>query len=187
MISIIAVGLHIILGFIFFYCMSLNNPNLRYINRTLATTMLTFAAISVAMHAVYGGYDVGHKKNKPVISALISGVAVTDVVSYVQLEIMNVNENYNDHLILFGSDLLYLLLAYFVQVLVIILFVRFGNQLYFFFTPPQSCLLIIGSPSQEESLRARSGRRPAPTCARRSNSTACSGVWTTLSSMTFPN
>ena len=51
-----------------------------------------------------------------------------------------------------------LLLAYFVQVLVIILFVRFGNQLYFFFTPPQSCLLIIGSPSQEESLRAKIGQ-----------------------------
>ncbi len=155
MISIIAVGLHIILGFIFFYCMSLNNPYLRYINRTLATTMLTFAAISVAMHAVYGGYDVGHKKNKPVISALISGVAVTDVVTYVQLEIMNVNENYNDHLILFGSDLLFLLLCYFVQVLVIILFVRFGNQLYFFFTPPRGCLLILGSPDQEQSLRAK--------------------------------
>lgn len=158
MISIIAFVLHIILGVIFFYCMSLNNPYLRYVNRTLATTMLTFAAISIAMHAVYGGYDVGHKKNRPVISALISGVAVTDVVSYVQLEIMNVNVNYNDHLILFGSDLLFLLLCYFVQVLVIILFVRFGNQLYFFFTPPKSCLLILGDPEQESSLRAKIGQ-----------------------------
>ena len=158
MVSIIGLVLYIILGIVFFYCMSLNNPYLRYINRTLATMLLTYAAISIAMHAVYGGYDVGHKKNKPVISALISGIAVTDMVTYVQLEIMNVNENYNDHLILFGSDLLYLLLAYFVQVLVIILFVRFGNQLYFLFTPPQSCLLIIGSPSQEESLRSKIGQ-----------------------------
>ena len=158
MVSIIGLVLYIILGVVFFYCMSLNNPYLRYINRTLATMLLTFAAMSIAMHAVYGGFDVGHKKNKPVISALISSIAVTDMITYVQLEIMNVNENYNDHLILFGSDLLYLLLAYFVQVLVIILFVRFGNQLYFFFTPPQSCLLIIGSPSQEESLRAKIGQ-----------------------------
>ena len=158
MVSIIGLVLYIILGVVFFYCMSLNNPYLRYVNRTLATMLLTFAAMSIAMHAVYGGFDVGHKKNKPVISALISSIAVTDMITYVQLEIMNVNENYNDHLILFGSDLLYLLLAYFVQVLVIILFVRFGNQLYFFFTPPQSCLLIIGSPSQEESLRAKIGQ-----------------------------
>ena len=158
MISIVAVVLYFILGVIFFYCMSLNNIFLRYINRTLATTMLTFAAMSVAMHAVYGGFDVGHKKNKPVISAMISGIFVTDLISYVQLEIMNVNENYNDHLILFGSDILFLLLAFFVQVLVIILFVRFGNQLYFHFTPPQACLLILGSPSQENDLRVKIGQ-----------------------------
>ena len=155
LIGALSVALYIILGITFFYCLSLTNPFLRYINRTLATTLLTFAAMSIAMHAVYGGYDVGQKKNKPVISAMISGIAVTDLVTYVQLEIMNVNENYNSRLILFGTDLLYLLLCYVIQVAVIILFVRFGNQLYFHFTPPQSCLLILGSPDQEQSLRSK--------------------------------
>lgn len=158
LIGVMSVMLYIILGLAFFYCLSLNNIFLRYINRTLATTLLTFAAIAVAMHAVYGGFDVGRKKSKPVISAMISGIAITDLVTYVQLEIMNVNENYNDHLILFGPDLLCLLLCYVIQVLVIILFVRIGNQLYFHFTPPRSCLLILGSPSQEEALRAKIGR-----------------------------
>ena len=155
LIGAMSVMLYIILGFAFFYCLSLNNIFLRYINRTLATTMLTFVAMSIAMHAVYGGFDVGRKKNKPVISAMISGIAVTDLITYIQLEIMNVNENYNDRLILFGPDLLCLLLCYIIQVLVIILFVRFGNQLYFHFTPPRSCLLILGSPSQEEYLRSK--------------------------------
>ena len=155
LIGAMSVMLYIILGFAFFYCLSLNNIFLRYVNRTLATTMLTFVAMSIAMHAVYGGFDVGRKKNKPVISAMISGIAVTDLITYIQLEIMNVNENYNDQLILFGPDLLCLLLCYIIQVLVIILFVRFGNQLYFHFTPPRSCLLILGSPSQEEYLRSK--------------------------------
>lgn len=155
LIGAMSVMLYIILGFAFFYCLSLNNIFLRYVNRTLATTMLTFVAMSIAMHAVYGGFDVGRKKNKPVISAMISGIAVTDLITYIQLEIMNVNENYNDRLILFGPDLLCLLLCYIIQVLVIILFVRFGNQLYFHFTPPRSCLLILGSPSQEEYLRSK--------------------------------
>ena len=158
LIGVMSVMLYIILGLAFFFCLSLNNIFLRYINRTLATTLLTFAAMAVAMHAVYGGFDVGRKKSKPVISAMISGIAITDLVTYVQLEIMNVNENYNDHLILFGPDLLCLLLCYVIQVLVIILFVRIGNQLYFHFTPPRSCLLILGSPSQEEALRAKIGR-----------------------------
>ena len=150
--------LYILLGFVFFYCLSLNNPFLVRISRTLATTLLTFTAMTVAMHAVYGGYDVGHKKNKPVISALISAVAITDLVSYVQMEIMNVNENNRAHLTLFGTDLLFLLLCYVIQVLLIILFVRLGNQLYFHFTPPLSCLLILGDPEQEESLRSKIGQ-----------------------------
>ena len=155
LIGAISLLLYILLGFIFFWCLSLNNIFLRYINRTLATSLLTFTAMAIAMHAVYGGFDVGRKKSKPVISAMISGIAVTDLVTYVQLEIMNVNENYNDHLVLFGSDLLCLLLCYVIQVIVIIIFVRFGNQFYFHFTPPRSCLLILGSPSQEEALRSK--------------------------------
>ena len=158
LIGIMSVMLYIILAAAFFFCMSINNIFLRYINRTLATTLLTFTAMAIAMHAVYGGFDVGRKKSKPVISAMISGIAITDLVTYVQLEIMNVNENYNDHLVLFGPDLLCLLLCYVIQVFVIIVFVRIGNQLYFHFTPPRSCLLILGSPSQEESLRAKIGR-----------------------------
>jgi len=155
LIGLMSVVLYIILGYAFFYCMSLSNYFLRYINRTLATTLLTFAAMSIAMHTVYGGFEVGRKKNKPVISAMISGIAITDLVTYVQLEIMNVNPNNNPHLILFGTDLLYLLMCYVIQVVVIILFVRFGNQLYFHFTPPRSVLLILGSPSQEAALRSK--------------------------------
>ena len=158
LIGAMSVALYVLLGVTFFSCMSVNNVYLRNINRTLATTLLTFAAMSVAMHAVYGGFDVGRKKSKPVISAMISGIAVTDLVTYLQLQIMNVNDNYNDHLVLFGADLLWLLVCYIIQVLIIILFVRIGNQLYFHFTPPRSCLLILGSPSQEESLRAKIGR-----------------------------
>ena len=80
LIGIMSVMLYIILGFAFFFCLSLNNIFLRYINRTLATTLLTFAAMAIAMHAVYGGFDVGRKKSKPVISAMISGIAITDLV-----------------------------------------------------------------------------------------------------------
>ena len=158
LIGAMAVLLYALLGIAFFYLMSLTNPYLLNKSRTLATTLLTFGAMSIAMHAVYGGYDVGQKKNKPVISALISGIAITDLVTYVQFEIMNVNDNYNKTLILFGPDLLYLLACFVIQILVIILFVRMGNQLYFHFTPPQSVLLILGDPEQEEGLRAKIGQ-----------------------------
>jgi exopolysaccharide biosynthesis polyprenyl glycosylphosphotransferase len=71
---------------------------------------------------------------------------------------MNVNENYNERLMLFGPDLPCLLLCIVLQILIIILFVRVGNQVYFNFTPPRSCLVILGSPSQEADMRAKIGR-----------------------------
>ena len=150
-----ALCLYLLLGFSFFWFMSIHNEFLRVINRTLATTILTFCAMYFAMHAVYGGFDVGRKKSKPVISAMIAGTMFTDVITYLQLQIMNVNENKNSRLILFGEDFPMLLLCMLVQVCVIILFVRFGNQLYFTFHPPRSCLLILGSASQEAEIRRK--------------------------------
>jgi len=158
LIGVMSIILYILLGLSFFFCMSINNIFLRYINRTLATTLLTFTAMTVAMHAVYGGFQVGRKKNKPVISAMISGIAITDLVTYLQLQIMNVNDNYNEHLVIFGPDFLCLLLCLFIQILIIIIFVRIGNQLYFRLTPPRGCLLVLGSPSQEDALRSKINR-----------------------------
>ncbi len=155
MVGLLSFVLYALLGISFFACLSINNVFLLHVNRTLATTLLTFTAMSIAMHAVYGGYEVGRKKNKPVISAMISSIAITDIITYLQLEIMNVNDDYNQHLILFGPDLLCLLLCFIIQIIAIILFVRIGNQLYFYFTPPRSCLLILGSPSQEAALRSK--------------------------------
>lgn len=153
LIGLMAVSLYICLGASFFICLSINNFFLRVINRTLATTLLTYFAMTCAMHAVYGGYDVGRKKSKPVISAMIAGTVITDFVTYLQLEIMNVNEHNNATLRLFGTDLLLLMLCIVIQVIIIILFVRFGNQLYFHFHPPRSCLIILGSAFQEQEIR----------------------------------
>ena len=55
------------LGLLFFGLMSINNWPLRAPSRTLGTTLLTYAAMSAAMHAVYGGYAVGKRKSMPFI------------------------------------------------------------------------------------------------------------------------
>ncbi len=158
LVGIMAFCLYFLIGLAFFLFMSINNFFLRFINRTLASTLLTFFAMTFAMHAVYGGFDVGRKKSRPVISAMIAGTVFTDLVTYLQLQIMNVNENNNSRLILFSSDLLWLLVCMVVQFLLIILFVRVGNQLFFRFNPPRSCLIILGSASQEKEIREKIGR-----------------------------
>ena len=68
---------------------------------------------------------------------------------------MNVNENNNARLTLFGTDFWLLLLCMVLQVLFIILFVRVGNDLYFHYNPPRGCLIILGSPAQEADIRAK--------------------------------
>ena len=157
-IGAMTVVLYGILAVVFFACLSMSNIYLRHLNRTVATTLLTFVVLIIAMHAVYGGFDVGRKKSKPVISAMIAGTVITDLVAYLQMEIMNVNDNYNSHLVLFGRDFLYLLLALILQTGIIILFVRVGNDLYFKFHPPRTVLLILGDWEQEVPLRSKIGR-----------------------------
>ena len=157
-IGVMTAVLYALLAVLFFLCLSLNNIFLLHLNRTTASTLLTFSVMIIAMHAVYGGFDVGRKKSKPVISAMIAGTAITDLVSYLQMEIMNVNENRNPHLVLFGPDLGLLCVAFVLQFGLIVLFVRVGNDLYFHFHPPRAVLLVLGDASQEESLRAKIGR-----------------------------
>ena len=54
-IGAMTVLLYGILAVVFFACLSIPNIYLRHLNRTLATTLLTFGVLIVAMHAVYGG------------------------------------------------------------------------------------------------------------------------------------
>lgn len=143
---------------LFFGLMAIHNSPLLRPSRTLATTLLTFMSMAVVMHLVYGGYAVGQKKSKPVISSMALAALVTDAVTYLQLQIMNVNEHNNAHLRLFGPDFPWLLIGMAAQVLWIILWVRVGNTVYFRLNPPRKCLLILGDPGEKEALMHKIGR-----------------------------
>lgn len=146
------------LGLLFFWLLGRNNWQLLSPSRTMATTLLTFVAMMAAMQAVYGGYAVGKKKSKPVISSMSLATLATDVVTYLQLQIMNVNADKNSTLMLFGEDLPWLILCMVAQVLLIIFWVRLGNGMYFTINPPRRCLLILPDRSQEKRLLYKIGR-----------------------------
>lgn len=151
-------ALYVGLAVLFFGLMAVNNWQLLHLSRTLATTLLTWAAMTVAMTSVYGGYDVGRRKSKPLISSLSLGALVTDVVTYLQLQIMNVNENNNPSLQLFGRDFPYLILCMAVQVVFIVLLTYQGNKLYFRLNPPRKCLLVLSDVSRREYCARKIGR-----------------------------
>ena len=70
LIGLLSLVLYVLLGLAFFACLSITNVFLVHVNRTLGTTLLTYTAMSVAMHAVYGGYEVGRKKAASIVDSL---------------------------------------------------------------------------------------------------------------------
>ncbi|MDO4837354.1 MAG: exopolysaccharide biosynthesis polyprenyl glycosylphosphotransferase [Clostridia bacterium] len=156
--GLISLAVYASLLLVFFGIMGINNWPLRHASRTSGITLVTFVAMTLVMAMVYGGFEVGRKKNKPIISSMTLAVVVVDLVTYLQLQIMNVNENNNDHLVLFGRDFPYLLLCILLQFLVIILFVRIGNSTYFRMNPPRRCLLVLADRGEESATRRKIDR-----------------------------
>ena len=155
--GVLRLFIYVVLAGLFFGLMAINNWQIRHMSRTLATMLLTYTAMSVAMHAVYGGYAVGKKKSKPIISSMSLATLATDAVTYLQLQIMNVNEENNSVLRLFGPDFPWLLVCMAAQVVLIFFWVRLGNNFYFTINPPKHCLVILGNPEEKESICRKIG------------------------------
>ena len=58
------------------------------LSRTLGITVSTFAVVGLLFLSVYGKYDVGRRKSKPIIYSMLLAVICTDIITYLQLMIM---------------------------------------------------------------------------------------------------
>ncbi len=138
--------------------MGLNNWQLWTMSRTSGVTVLTFTVLLTIMLSVYGGYDIGKRKSKPVISSLVLAVGMTDIITYIQLEIMNANDAKYGTLTLFGEDLFLLLCVMAAQIVIIVLLTRIGNSLYFTVHPPENCCIVASSREAAEHVAAKLNR-----------------------------
>lgn len=144
--------LYLSLFLTFFLLLSNNNPQIINLSRTAATTMATFAIVLAILTYVYGGYQLGVKKARSVFSSIIIAVLLTDIATYLQLEIMNVNPAKNSHLLLFGEDFWLFSTAMLIQIGLIYLFVALGYHFYFKINPPQKCCVVTSSQEQAEHI-----------------------------------
>lgn len=135
--------LYFILFIIFFYTFSREHWPLMRVNRTTGVTILTFVFVGILLLIVYGDYDIGKRKSKPIIYSLSLATALTDVVTWVMLCIMNTNPNYNKHFVLEYPDILLFVMV--MQVVVIIIFAYLGNFIYFKIYDPEKCCLITSN------------------------------------------
>lgn len=128
---------------IFFGIFGIRNPWLFNLSRTTGVTMVTFVVLGIALMSVYGGYAIGTQKSKPIVHSMALATIMTDLVTHLQLSIMNTSEKNNDHFVYETPHLLLLVIV--LQILVIVFFAYFGNYVYFSLEPPEKCCVISSS------------------------------------------
>lgn len=148
--------LYVALMGIFFGFMSIHNPQIVAISRTAAVTAVTFVVCGLLLMNIYGRYDIGQRKSKPIIYSLTLSAVFTDIITFLMLLIMNTNEANNQEYL--GEDLLLLLPVVILQVLVTVLFTYGGHAIYFSFTDPEKCLVITDGGDSLGDLRRGIGK-----------------------------
>lgn len=144
---IIRVVLYLLIMATFMLVLAEENPPLARLSRTMGITMTTFVIVGILFLRVYGMYDVGRRKSKPIIYSIALATFFTDIVVYLQLMIMN---TITPSLSAFRlSSIGALVLAYILQILLIVIFVYAGNTLFFKIHDPESCCIVTSS---QESL-----------------------------------
>lgn len=114
---------------LFFALLAIPNWPLRHLSRTSATTLLTWCAMGAAMTAVFGTMSLRQGKKRQRMAGQAIGLLITDAVTYLQLQIMNVNPNNHAHLVLLGEDMAYLLVCVALQMLLLTLTTSFGLRM----------------------------------------------------------
>lgn len=135
--------LYMLLMAIFVLLLSIENRALIRPSRTMGTTLITFVVVGLLFMMIYGKFDVGRRKSKPIIYSMSLAVIFTDVVTYVQLMIMNTitPSIYALRFVSIGA----LIATMIVQIIVITIFAYTGNALFFRIHRPERCYVVTSS------------------------------------------
>ena len=142
---ILKILLYVALGAVLFGLLGIHNPWILIMSRTAAVMLLSFLASCIFLERIYGGFDIGRRKSKPIVFSYMLSVFFLDIITFAMLVIMNTNDTTQNRLYpYFAKDLGLLVAAYFIQMAVVYLFTYGAHALYFWFTPPEKCLVVTG-------------------------------------------
>lgn len=131
------------------------NIGLRRLSRTMGITIFTFVIVGLLLLTVYGSFDVGRRKSKPIIYSLSLAVICTDIITYLQVMIMRANTNIHEFK-LRGIELLFVTIV--IQIIIIIVFTYAGNALFFLIHEPEKCCVITSSQESLDVIAYAMGR-----------------------------
>ncbi|MEA4965618.1 MAG: sugar transferase [Oscillospiraceae bacterium] len=129
------------IGAVFFLLYSIRNPYLLAPSRTAGITVLAFTLAYFAMTRVYGGFDVGTRKSRPIVYSLGLTAFASDLIAHLFLCIMNTTVIHHGRFVYEQPLLLLAVMA--LQFLLLSLLTYGGNGLYFQFVSPQRCLVVM--------------------------------------------
>ena len=86
-----------LLFFVFYGTYAKENWQLLNLSRTSGITIFVYCVMMYMFSNIYGRFDVGKRKSKPIVHSLLLAVVFTDIVSMLALSVMNTNENNNAH------------------------------------------------------------------------------------------
>ncbi len=150
MIYVLKITMYLSLLASFIAVFARENIGLTRPSRTLGTTILTYAVVGLLMVAIYGKYDIGRRKNKPIIYSLGLAVVLTDIITYLELMIMStLDKDVMSFRLMHIGELLGILGLH---TLIVIGFVSFGNWMYFRLIPPERCCVITSKDTNLEQI-----------------------------------
>lgn len=124
--------------------------------RTSFITLGVFTLVYMMMNIIYGGFDIGKRKSKPIIYSFVLSVFFTDIAAHFFMCIMNITVVHNGKFV-YDYPLL-LLLTYIIQLFIIVVFTYGGNYIYFSANKPHDSIIITRKGEQTDSIISKIGR-----------------------------
>lgn len=124
--------------------------------RTSFITLVVFTLVYMMMNIIYGGFDIGKRKSKPIIYSFVLSVFFTDIAAHFFMCIMNITVVHNGKFV-YDYPLL-LLLTYIIQIFIIVVFTYGGNYIYFSANKPHDSIIITRKGEQTDSIISKIGR-----------------------------
>lgn len=135
---------------VFFALLGMDNKQLLCLSRTSVVITFTWIIVTILLSVIYGRFDVGVRKPRPVITSLTLTTLMTDIAAYLLLNIMNRNEDNNQT---FKIEFIGIFLAIvLIHVLWIIVLTYAGNGFFFWVREPQKTLLVVSDMSDKKRL-----------------------------------
>ena len=136
----------------FFGMFSFIAPQLMLPTRTMVITVSTFFVAGLLFLKIYGGYSIGVKKSKELISSVALATVMTDIITFLQLIVMIRFDIAGEYYMLF--------LVFCIQLVLIILFTYFGNWLFFKLNDPEKCVLVYSDEKDAAAYLKKIARYP---------------------------